>query len=98
MPTWDETKRQRNIKVHRLDFVGAEAVWDSFTVTREDLRQDYGEQRWVTFGLLNGEVVVLVHTERNGEMHIISIRRAENYEARYYLEIAQGDLGQGQGP
>ncbi len=97
MPTWDEAKRQRNIKLHGLDFVGAEEVWDNFTVTREDLRQDYGEQRWVSFGLLNGELVVLVHTERNGEMHIISLRRAENYEARYYLEIAQGELGKGQG-
>ena len=93
MPTWDEPKRQRSIKVHGLDFVGAEGVWDNFTVTREDLRQDYGVQRWVTFGVLNGELVVLVHTERNGEMHIISLRKAENHEARYYLEIAQGELG-----
>jgi hypothetical protein len=66
MSTWDETKRRRNIKVHGLDFVGAEAVGDNFTITREDLRQDYGEQWWVTFGLLNGDLVVLVHTERNG--------------------------------
>ena len=47
MPSWDEAKRQRNIKSHGLDFVGAEAIWDNFTVTREDLRQDYGESRWV---------------------------------------------------
>ena len=92
MPSWDEAKRQRNIKSHGLDFVGAEAIWDNFTVTREDLRQDYGESRWVTFGLLTGDVVVLVHTERNGEMHIISLRKAEKYEARYYLEIAEDQL------
>jgi uncharacterized DUF497 family protein len=89
MPSWDEAKRRRNLKSHGLDFVGAEAIWDNFTVTREDLRQDYGENRWVTFGLLAGDVVVLVHTERDGEMHIISLRKAEKYEARYYLEIAQ---------
>ena len=47
MASWDEAKRQRNIS-HGLDFVGAEAIWDNFTVTREDLRQDYGESRWVT--------------------------------------------------
>jgi uncharacterized DUF497 family protein len=46
MPSWDEAKRLRNIKSHGLDFVGAEAIWDNFTVTREDLRQDYGESRW----------------------------------------------------
>ena len=92
MPSWDEAKRQRNIKLHGLDFVGAESIWDNFTVTREDLRRAYGEPRWVTFGLLGGEVVVLVHTERDGDMHIISLRKAEKYEARYYLKIAQDEL------
>ena len=52
-------------------------------------REDYGEKRLVTFGLLKGEAVVLVHTDRNDDMHIISLRRAEKYEARYYFEIAK---------
>jgi uncharacterized DUF497 family protein len=63
MPSWDEVKRRRNIKSHGLDFLGAEAIWDNFTVTREDLRQDYGESRWVTFGLLAGDVA-RPHRER----------------------------------
>ena len=88
MPTWDESKRRRNIKLHGLDFEGADAIWDNFTVTREDIREDYGEKRLVTFGLLKGEAVVLVHTDRN-DIHIISLRRAEKYEARYYFEIAK---------
>ena len=49
----------------------------------------YGEKRLVTFGLLNGEVVVLVHTERDDDIHIISLRRAEKYEARYYFKTAE---------
>ena len=59
------------------------------TFTREDIRERYGEKRLVTFGLLNGEVVVLVHTDRDDDMHIISLRRAEKYEARYYFETAE---------
>ena len=89
MPTWDESKRRRNIRLHGLDFEGADAIWDNFTVTREDMRADYGEKRMVTFGILGGEVVVLVHTERNNEMHVISLRKAEKYEARYYFEVAE---------
>ncbi len=89
MPTWDESKRRRNIRLHGLDFEGADAVWDNFTVTREDMRADYGEKRMVTFGILGGEVVVLVHTEGNNEMHVISLRKAEKYEARYYFEVAE---------
>ncbi|MGH8315183.1 MAG: hypothetical protein ACRETU_08535 [Steroidobacterales bacterium] len=37
-------------------------------------------------------LVVLVHTERRRDMHIISLRKAEKYEARYYFEIAQDQL------
>jgi len=89
MPSWDESKRQQNIKDHGLDFVGADAIWDNFTITREDIREDYGEERLVTFGILDGEVVVLVHTERDDDMHIISLRQAEKHEARYYFEVAE---------
>lgn len=60
MSTWDERKRRANIKHHGLDFEGADAIWDNLTVTREDIRHSYGEARFVTFGLLEGEVVVLV--------------------------------------
>jgi uncharacterized DUF497 family protein len=52
MLTWDEPKRKLNLKNHGLDFVGCDAIWDHFTVTREDKRQDYGEERLVCFGLL----------------------------------------------
>ena len=89
MTSWDEPKRRKNTKAHGLDFERAEAIWDNFTVTREDMREDYGEKRMVTFGLLNGEVVVLVHIERDEDMHIISLRKAEKYEARYYFETAE---------
>jgi len=78
-----------------LDFEGAEAIWDNLTITREDIRERYGEKRLVTFGLLNGEVVVLVHTERDDDIHIISLRRAEKYEARYYFKTAEDYLRKG---
>jgi uncharacterized DUF497 family protein len=89
MPSWDEPKRQRNIKDHGLDFEGADAIWDNFTVTREDIREDYGEKRLVTFGILGGEIVVLVHTERDNEMHVTSLRKAEKHEAHYYFEVSE---------
>jgi hypothetical protein len=92
--TWDERKRLANIKRHGLDFVGCEAIWDDFTLTREDIRQRYNEQRLVTFGRLNGQVVVVVYTERRGGPHIISLRKAEKYEARYYIAEAKGFQGQ----
>ena len=89
MATWDEAKRRRNLKVHGLDFERCEAIWDNFTIAREDIRRAYGEKRLVTFGLLEGEVAVMVYTERSTGPHIISLRRAEKYEARYYFKVAK---------
>ncbi len=89
MTTWDETKRRKNIKNHGLDFTGCEAIWDKLTITREDVRRAYGEKRLVTFGLLEGDVVVLVYAERRTGPHIISLRKAEKHETRYYFEVAK---------
>ena len=89
MATWNEAKRRRNLKDHGLDFEGCEAIWDNFTITREDIRRAYGEKRLVVFGLLEGEVVVMVYTERSAGPHIISLRRAETYETRYYFKVAK---------
>jgi uncharacterized protein len=92
MVTWDETKRKLNIKHHGLDFLGCDAIWDHFTITREDKRQDYGEARLVCFGILNSEIVVMVYTERENGAHIISLRKAEKHEARYYRQVTKDNL------
>ena len=93
MLTWDESKRKLNLKNHGLDFLGCDAIWDHFTVTREDRRQDYGEERPVCFGLLEGDVVVMVYTERPRGSHVISLRKAEKHEAHYYRQVAKENLG-----
>ena len=95
MLTWHEPKRRLNIKSHGFDFEGCDAIWDHFTVTREDKRQDYGEERLVCFGLLDDEVVVLVYTERPQGTHVISLRKAEKHEARYYRQAAKENRRQG---
>jgi uncharacterized DUF497 family protein len=84
MVTFDEVKRQVNIKNHGFDFVGSEAVFDGFTITREDARDTYGELRLQTLGLWNGDVVFVVHTARGNADHVISIRKAEKHEERIY--------------
>ena len=84
MVTWDESKRQANIRQHGLDFVGCEAVFDYPVVTREDDRQAYGEQRTNLIGWLNGQIVHLTYTERGDALRVISLRQATIHEARYY--------------
>jgi len=36
-----------------------------------------------------------MHADREADMHVISLRKAEGYETRYYLEAAKDSLGQG---
>ena len=46
----------------------------------EDIREHYRERRWVTLGLSGMKVVVIVHTETEDEIHVISMREADNDE------------------
>jgi uncharacterized DUF497 family protein len=84
--TWDEPKRQRNLKKHGFDFVDAEQVFDSVTYTYEDDRIAYTEQRFVTLGLLRDIVVSIVHTEEGEHIHVISMRKATKRERKIYFE------------
>ncbi len=86
---WDEAKRQTNITKHGIDFVGIEEVFESETVTIFDDRFDYGEARFITFGLFEGRVVVIAHTETVEIIRIISARKAtKDEEVSYFKEIA----------
>jgi len=86
MITWDETKRQLNIRVHGLDFVGCEAVFDGPMVAWDDDREAYGELRINLLGFLNGIVVQLTYTERGDDLHVISLRKAEKHEIRRFAQ------------
>jgi len=83
---WDENKRLSNIRNPGIDFVDIPVVFEGDTLTVEDDRFAYGEQRFVTFGLLNGRVVAVVHTEDDDRIRIISARIATKYEQRVYEE------------
>ena len=83
----DERKRRANLKEHGLDFADAWKVFAGAMVLIEDDREDYGEQRLLGIDLLEVLVVVVVHTEGNGTIRVISMREAERHENdRYYLE------------
>ena len=57
-------------------------MFEGITFTFEDDRFDYGEQRFVTLGLLAGVPVSIVHTENEHEIRIISFRKATRREAQ----------------
>jgi hypothetical protein len=83
---WDGRKNEENIRKHGLDFEDAPEIFDSPMLVRLDIREDYGEERWVGIGVTRGRTVVVVFTERDdGEtIRIISLRKAKRYEREGY--------------
>ena len=86
--SWDETKRLKNLKKHRLDFADTSQVFDGPTLTMTDDGPDYGEMRFNTMGLLGLAVVVVCHTESESEIRIISMRKAEQHETELFFSCA----------
>ena len=87
--TFDARKRRVNLKVHGYDFLDAPRVFEGLTVTYEDDRFNYGEQRFVTLGFLGGLAVCIAHTETEEHIHVISFRRASRNEETILFERLQ---------
>jgi hypothetical protein len=85
---WDDAKRAANIRKHGIDFPEVIPVFTGHSITFEDTRFNYPEERFVTTGLVGHKVVVVVHTyPEENEVRIISARRATKYERKRYFTI-----------
>ena len=86
--TWDELKRQSNLKKYGLDFADAAKVFSGPLVLFEDQRENYGEQRMIGIGLLDCLVVLVVHVESDENIRIISMRKADSDETDLFYRNA----------
>ena len=82
---WDDAKNDTNMRKHGIGFEQAQLIFDGPTLDVVDDRQDYGETRIVSLGLLEGVVVLSVaHTDREGRIRLISARKASRKERTIY--------------
>ena len=81
---FDENKRRLTLDVRGLDMARAGEVFAGATLTVADDRKDYGEDRFITIGFLDGSMVILVWTPRDGAHRIISMRKANERERVLY--------------
>lgn len=83
---WDDKKNVQNISKHVIDFEDVKQVFRNDMVVKEDKRNDYGEKRFVSIGLMNNIEVVIVWTIREKRIRIISARKANSTERGIYHE------------
>jgi uncharacterized DUF497 family protein len=82
---WDNAKNRANLAKHGVDFADAVAVFeDDLALTRPDT-ESRGEARFVTLGIDGfGRFLVVVFTEREAHIRIISARLATKQERKSY--------------
>jgi len=82
---WDDRKAEENLRKHGVSFDDARAAFDDpGSIDQDDA--DPNEIRFSRLCKLDGEVFVVVYTERGKRTRIISARVATKHEQRTYSE------------
>ncbi len=84
---WDPDKALSNLEKHGVRFSDAEvALFDPNAITVEDESSE-GERRYVSVGMDGvGRFLVVVYTERDDDIRLISVREATRTERKSYEE------------
>ena len=86
---WDDAKSERNRRERGFDFATAALIFAGPVQTVVDERRDYGEERIIAIGEIDGEVLVLVYTDGGQVRRIISARRANRKERETWRLFAK---------
>ena len=84
---WDDDKDETNRRKHGVSFEEAKSIFkDPLAITIDDPEHSDYEERSVTVGrTFFDDVYVIVHTDREDRIRIISARPATNAERRKYM-------------
>lgn len=76
---FDPEKRAKTLQERGLDFADAPRIFEGVFRNLLDSR-NHGEERWRTFGWIDGVAVAIVWTLRGENRRIISMRRMHRWE------------------
>jgi hypothetical protein len=80
---WDDEKAESNRAKHGVSFDRAVNVFnDPDAISIPDPKHSELEERYITIGSVHNDVLVVVHTQREDRIRIISARRANRNERR----------------
>ncbi|MDR3016461.1 MAG: BrnT family toxin [Delftia acidovorans] len=83
---FDPAKDLANIKKHKVSLNLANQIDWSEILCAPDLRKDYGEVREIGFAVIARRLYIVIFTQRNNVMRIISLRKANSKEVAAYDE------------
>ena len=89
---WDRDKSAANEAKHGISFLQAVQIFSGLLLKRRDDRRDYGEERWIALGAYDGEVVCVVFTKRDGDIRLISARKANRHEREKYKNVKDSQV------
>jgi len=89
---WDEAKRAANLQKHGADFADAEELFSRPVVIIEDTRRQYQEVRNLAFGIVQGRVFVAAFTNRGKAIRLISMRKANAREQKFFFKAVENRL------
>lgn len=93
---WDEKKNRSNLKKHGISFEEASEVFnDPHSIEfYDEAHSTCDEDRYVCIGDIGGcVVIVVVYTDRDGRIRVISARQAEPNEKEVYYEHIKRTFG-----
>ena len=78
--SFDPEKRRQTFSTRGLDFADAAHVFAGPEFTDQDLRYDYPEPRFQTYGLLDGRMIMFAWTPTDDGIRVISMRKCNERE------------------
>ena len=84
---WGEVKRLSNLEERGVDFRDAALIFEGTVIAKEDMRDNYGEQRFRAVGQVDNEYYVVAYTWRGSVLRIISAWKVDEDGRKRYEEI-----------
>jgi uncharacterized protein len=84
---WYEPKRQSNLAHHKIDFQDAKEIWQGNVLEVPSSQTYHSEARFIAYGVVEGRIIAVVFTWRDGVRRLISARRARTNERKIYQDL-----------
>ena len=81
---FDPVKRAIALQDRGVDFLDSALVFVEPSVTTEDIRFDYPEPRFLTYGLIGDRLMVVVWTPIDDGIRVISMRKCKEREQEIF--------------